>query len=359
MTLLNDTTAATVMYLHKNLVKDDKSKVLVIDVGARHCQLSLVEFGTKTIKMLCHNQAKFGGQDIDDVVLDHLADIVRVQFERDITTEPRAVWRAKQAIKKLKHDLSMVDEVTLKIQPLFDDGVDFSKGLTRSFIETLACEQFNIFRNAISSLLKEQQLDVNAISDTILAGGASRMPLIRDILINEFRLPVNQKINTEELVVCGAALHANCVVNENECFYQLWERDANIYAIKFISKEGETTPIPLKMNHVYDIHKADTDVTVVILENGHEILRERFLHSIVDENQNLVIDCIKVQEDKNRCLQPAVFYKHKVKDKTLLQTMKMSTKKKVNCVLLRLDSITEQERTEMTRTFEMLANKAL
>lgn len=207
--IINEPTAAALAYGF-NKKKDEK--IVVYDFGGGTFDVSVLEVGDDVIEVKSTDgDVHMGGEDIDQKIINWIADEYKKQSGLDVRKDVLALQRLKEAAEKAKHELSTTMETEINI-PFIASTADGPQhlllkmsrttldGLAREFIE----KSIAITKRAIeASPFKKEE-----IHEIILVGGQTRMPAIGEAVKNFFGKEPNRSINPDEVVALGAAIQA-------------------------------------------------------------------------------------------------------------------------------------------------------
>ena len=210
--IINEPTAAALAY-GMDKKRGDK-KIVVYDLGGGTFDISVIEIaevdGEHQFEVLATNGDTFlGGEDFDLRIIEYLAK----EFEResgvDITKDPLAMQRLKEAGEKAKIELSTMQQTEINLPYITADASGpkhLNIKLTRAKLESLVEELITKTINPCKVALKDASLKVNEINDVILVGGQTRMPKVQEEVQNFFGKEPRRDVNPDEAVALGAAI---------------------------------------------------------------------------------------------------------------------------------------------------------
>lgn len=214
--IINEPTAAALAYgLDK---KGIDQKVVVFDFGGGTHDVSILELGDGVFEVLSTDgDTHLGGDDVDDAIIDWLAEEFKKDEGLDLRKDPMALQRLKEAAEKAKIELSSTtsSEINLPyIMPV--DGVPkhLVRTLQRSKFEQLISSIVERTIAPCRSALKNAGLSASDIDEVILVGGSTRIPVIQDAVKNFFGKEPSKGVNPDEVVAIGAAIQGGVLTGE-------------------------------------------------------------------------------------------------------------------------------------------------
>ncbi len=210
--IINEPTAAALAYGF-NKKKDEK--IVVYDFGGGTFDISVLEVGDDVVEVKSTDgDSHLGGKDIDQKILNWLADEFKKESGIDVRSDALALQRLDEAAEKAKIELSTALETEINIPFLTSDSsgprhllIKMSRSkledLTREFIE----RSIEITKRAMEA----SPFKLNEISEVILVGGQTRMPAIIEAVKAYFGKEPNKSINPDEVVALGAAIQAGII----------------------------------------------------------------------------------------------------------------------------------------------------
>ncbi len=205
--IVNEPTAAALAY---GIEKGKDEKVAVFDLGGGTFDISILEMGDGVFEVLSTNgDTHLGGDDFDQVIIDHLADLFKNKEGFDLRTDRTALQRLREGAEKAKIELSTTEETEINIPYITatDKGPKHLKEkLTRSELEKLTSSLIAKTVEPCEKALKDAKLDKGDINEVLLVGGMSRMPAIQKKVTEIFGKEPNKGVNPDEVVALGAAI---------------------------------------------------------------------------------------------------------------------------------------------------------
>lgn len=207
--IINEPTAAALAYGF-NLKKDQQ--IAVYDFGGGTFDVSILEVSGDVIEVKSTDgDSHLGGEDIDQKIVKFIGDEYKKESGIDVTGDPLALQRLKEAAEKAKHELSTTMESEINI-PFITSDASGPKHLllkmSRSQLETLAKEFIDRSIEITKRALENSPFKKEDIDEVILVGGQTRMPAIIEAVKAFFGKEPNRTINPDEVVALGAAVQA-------------------------------------------------------------------------------------------------------------------------------------------------------
>ncbi len=218
--IINEPTAAALAY-GMDKKRGDK-KIAVFDLGGGTFDVSIIEIaevdGEHQFEVLATNGDTFlGGEDFDLRVIQYLTS----EFEResgvDITQDPLAMQRLKEAAEKAKIELSSSQQTEVNLPYITADSTGpkhLNIKLTRAKLESLVNELIERTMGPCKIALNDAGLKVNEIDDVILVGGQTRMPKVQEEVQNFFGKEPRKDVNPDEAVALGAAIQGGVLAGD-------------------------------------------------------------------------------------------------------------------------------------------------
>ena len=215
--IVNEPTAAALAYgLDKN--KQD-AKIAVFDLGGGTFDISILELGGGVFEVLSTNgNTHLGGDDFDHVIINWLVEEFKNDEGADLTADPMAMQRLKEAAEKAKIELSSstTTEINLPyIMPVGGVPKHLVKTLTRAKFEALSHQLIEDCKMPCQEALKAAGLQPSDINEVILVGGSSRIPAVQQMVESFFGKAPSKGVNPDEVVAVGAAIQGAILNKES------------------------------------------------------------------------------------------------------------------------------------------------
>ncbi len=212
--IINEPTAAALAY---GLDKDGGDrKIAVYDLGGGTFDVSVIEIaevdGERQFEVLSTNGDTFlGGEDFDLRVINYLADEFKKESGIDVRKDPLAMQRLKEAAEKAKIELSSSQQTEINLPYITADAAGpkhLNMKLTRAKLESLVEDLVKKTMEPCRIALKDAGLTMKDVSEVILVGGQTRMPMVQQAVKDLFGKEPRKDVNPDEAVAVGAAIQA-------------------------------------------------------------------------------------------------------------------------------------------------------
>jgi molecular chaperone DnaK len=214
--IINEPTAAALAY---GLEKKKNEKVAVFDFGGGTFDISILDIGDNVFEVLSTNgDTHLGGDDLDDMLMNYLADEFRKKEGIDLRKDPMAHQRLKEAAEKAKCELSSQVETTVNLPFITADASGpkhLNIAITRSKFEALAEPIFERLKSPCRKALQDAKLDPKEVDEVLLVGGSTRIPKVQQITQDIFGKVPNKSINPDEVVAMGAAIQGAVLAGDS------------------------------------------------------------------------------------------------------------------------------------------------
>ncbi|MFC1554248.1 molecular chaperone DnaK [candidate division KSB1 bacterium] len=205
--IVNEPTAAALAY---GLDKKNDEKIAVFDFGGGTFDISILEIADGVFEVKSTNgDTHLGGDDIDQRLVDWIADEFKKSEGIDLRKDPMALQRLKEAGEKAKMELSTTNqtEINLPFITATDSGPKhLNLNLTRAKFEQLCDDIFNRLVEPCEKAIKDSGLKKSDIKEVVLVGGSTRIPKVQEIVQGIFGIEPHKGVNPDEIVAMGAAI---------------------------------------------------------------------------------------------------------------------------------------------------------
>ena len=206
--IVNEPTAAALAYGVDKANKD--MKIAVFDLGGGTFDISILEFGGGVFEVLSTNgDTHLGGDDFDQVIIDWLAAEFKAEEGVDLTADPMALQRLKEAAEKAKIELSSTTTTDINLPYITATPTGpkhLVRTLTRAKFEALAHNLIQACLEPCKKAMQDAGLSSSDIDEVILVGGSSRIPAVQKLVEDYFGKAPSKGVNPDEVVAVGAAI---------------------------------------------------------------------------------------------------------------------------------------------------------
>ena len=214
--IVNEPTAAALAY---GVDKGDKDmKIAVFDLGGGTFDISILEFGSGVFEVLSTNgDTHLGGDDFDQVIIDWLVNGFKSEEGIDLSKDPMALQRLKEAAEKAKIELSSTTSTEINLPYITADGgvpKHLVKTLSRSEFERLADGLVQACKIPCQNAMRDAGLSNSDINEVILVGGSTRIPAVQKMVADFFGKEPSKGVNPDEVVALGAAIQGASLSGE-------------------------------------------------------------------------------------------------------------------------------------------------
>jgi molecular chaperone DnaK len=213
--IINEPTASALAY---GLDKKNDEKIAVYDLGGGTFDISVLELGEGVFEVKATNgDTHLGGDDFDQRVIDWLLAEFKKDQGIDLSKDPQALQRLKEAAEKAKIELSstMSTEVNLPYITADASGPKhLVMNLTRAKLEDLVKDLVDKTKSPVSAALMDAALKAADSDEVILVGGMTRMPAVQELVKSVFGKEPHRGVNPDEVVAVGAAIQAGVLGGE-------------------------------------------------------------------------------------------------------------------------------------------------
>jgi molecular chaperone DnaK len=278
--LVNEPTAAALAY---GLDKKKDETIAVYDFGGGTFDISILEVGEGVVEVKSTNgDTHLGGDNIDQKVIDWILAEFKKDQGIDLSKDPMAMQRLKEAAEKAKIELSNVVETDVNLPFITADASGpkhLQLKLTRSKLEQLVEDLINRSVPPCKQALKDAGIEPKDIDEVVLVGGQTRMPRIQQLVKELFGKEPHQGVNPDEVVAIGAAIQGGVLAGDVKDLLLL---DVTPLSLGIETLGGVTTKliernttIPTKKSEVFSTAADNqTSVEIKVLQGEREMARD-------------------------------------------------------------------------------------
>jgi molecular chaperone DnaK len=214
--IINEPTAAALAY---GLDKQEKDHtILVFDFGGGTFDVSILELGGGVFEVKATNgDNHLGGDDIDDLLIDHLAVEFKKQYKIDLREDRQAHQRLKEAAEKAKIELSTKVKTDVNLPFITADSTGpkhLVTEITRSQFEKLIAPILERLKTPTKKAMEDAGLTTAKIDKVIFVGGSTRIPAVQELVKHLAGKDGDKSVNPDEAVALGAAIQAGVLAGE-------------------------------------------------------------------------------------------------------------------------------------------------
>ena len=213
--IINEPTAAALAY---GLERKKEEKIAVFDLGGGTYDISVLELAEGVFEVKATNgDTHLGGDDFDQRVIDWLVGEFKKDQGIDLSSDPMALQRLKEAAEKAKMELSSRPQTDINLPFITADQSGpkhLNLSLTRAKFEQLVDDLFQRTMPPMEKALADAGLKPSEIDEVILVGGSTRIPKVQDIVKEFFGKDPHKGVNPDEVVAIGAAIQGGVLAGE-------------------------------------------------------------------------------------------------------------------------------------------------
>jgi len=278
--IVNEPTASSLAY---GLDKKKDEKIAVYDFGGGTFDISILDLGDGVFEVKSTNgDTHLGGDDIDHLVIDWLAEEFKKQNGIDLRNDKMALQRLKEAAEKAKCELSSSMQTNINLPFITADAsgpkhLDIT--LSRSQLERMITPLVERSIGPCRQAMEDSRLKISEIDEVILVGGSTRIPLVQKMVKEFFNREPHKGVNPDEVVAVGAAIQAAVLTGEVSDVLLL---DVTPLSLGIETLGGimtrlieRNTTIPTKKNEIFSTAADNqTAVSIHVLQGERELAKD-------------------------------------------------------------------------------------
>ncbi|MFX0206798.1 MAG: molecular chaperone DnaK, partial [Candidatus Hodarchaeota archaeon] len=213
--IINEPTSASLSY---GIDKEEEQTVLVFDLGGGTFDVSILELseGVFEVKATSGNN-RLGGDDFDQRIMDWMIEEFKKQTGLDLSEDPMAMQRLKDAAEQAKIELSQKTSADINLPYIYADNTGpkhLNLTLSRSKFEIMIADLIEAAMGPTRQAMTDAKLQPAQIDKILLVGGSTRVPAVQSALKTYFNKELTKEINPDECVALGAAVQAGILMGE-------------------------------------------------------------------------------------------------------------------------------------------------
>lgn len=281
--VINEPTAAALAY---GLDKSEDKIIAVYDLGGGTFDVSVLEIQRGVFEVKSTNgDTHLGGEDFDNVLVDFLISEFKKEQSVDLSKDPMALQRLREAAEKAKIELSSAVQTEINLPYITADASGpkhMNMSMSRSKFEGLVNNMIERTSEPCKKAIQDADVSKSEIGDVILVGGMSRMPRVQELVKNLFGRTPSKSVNPDEAVAMGAAIQGGVLAGDisDVLLLDVTPLSLGIETLGGVSTKliSRNTTIPTKKSQVFSTAAdGQTQVEIKVLQGEREMAADNKL----------------------------------------------------------------------------------
>ena len=205
--IINEPTAAALAY---GIDKEQSQKIMVYDLGGGTFDVSILDISSGVIEVLATaGNNHLGGDDFDQAIMDYLVSEFKRENKIDLSRDPVAMQRVREAAEKAKIELSSMTQTSVELPYIAvskSGPLHMDIPLTRAKFNDLTCQLVQATKAPVNQAINDSGITISQISKVLMVGGSSRIPAVQELVSQITGTTPFKGINPDECVAMGACL---------------------------------------------------------------------------------------------------------------------------------------------------------
>ena len=276
--LVNEPTAASLAY---GLDQKRNGAIAVYDLGGGTFDISILKLHEGIFEVIATNgDTHIGGDDIDNLLITIALEDIQGDFAMDLRSNGEVVQAIRKSVIEAKIALSSNDTAKLDVE--LPDGKRYQREITREQFEQLIKPVIDRTVGPVRQAMKDASLTAKQVDEAVLVGGSTRIPLVRQLVENQFEREPHSELNPDEVVALGAAVQANILSGRSEATKEMLLLDVTPLslgiealggAVAKIIHRNSTIPASATEHFTTGV-EGQTNVAIHVLQGERELAKD-------------------------------------------------------------------------------------